>query len=614
MAPKEGGAPSTSAGSGSKARQGGRHQPRDLSIALASGSSAGSRDYSCLPPPLAMHIKTPPVRRSPRSPRGSDVEQSYWSRSGSSSPRLSTSDIDTQSNPQLLEEMFTVQRVKYRAMLDNQGLNLTLAKPGALCCVPSSLFHTQHFLYQEILQAGIADEHHGTCWPVSQDFAYKKLSFLVIHTFSRSHKNPNEWKPLELILEHAAEEVVMEWAKGINERIKALSTGCRPRRVQVYVNPFGGHRRAEQVWSKTCVPIFESASVKFQATVTSAAGHAQEEVQAMTLEEMQALDGLVVVGGDGLFGEVLNALLTVRSKGGPRGAAAARLRLGHIPAGSTDALAWSVNGTRNPASAALHIALGDRSPLDVLRVDPDGAAAPTYSCCLAGCGFFGDVQHSSEQMRWAGPARYDIAGFWTFLKHGSHSVRVQYLPAEVNNKDSRRADTFPVRQCSADCSTCRMGYGLHSSESLGSLEAGTMPAWSRHSGDLLAEHADKVVTVEGRYKGVMCVVTPCRSDKSVHGVMPMAHLADGKVWLILIKACNHLQYLRFLIMLSTTGVIPGKLSFVETIECCAVRVEPDTNDCKWNVDGEPLPHRSMSCQVHRGLVEVFGRGVEQPCR
>lgn len=37
-----------------------------------------------------------------------------------------------------------------------------------------------------------------------------------------------------------------------------------------------------------------------------------------------------------------------------------------------------------------------------------------------------------------------------------------------------------------------MGYGLHSSESLGSLEAGTMPAWSRHSGDLLAEHADKV--------------------------------------------------------------------------------------------------------------------------
>lgn len=123
---------------------------------------------------------------------------------------------------------------------------------------------------------------------------------------------------------------------------------------------------------------------------------------------------------------------------------------------------------------------GDRSPLDVLRVDPDGAAAPTYSCCLAGCGFFGDVQHSSEQMRWAGPARYDIAGagapavaagrdkapwrtlvrsgilcrgsadavsrsagFWTFLKHGSHSVRVQYLPAEVNNKDSRRYTLSP---------------------------------------------------------------------------------------------------------------------------------------------------------------------------
>jgi hypothetical protein len=49
--------------------------------------------------------------------------------------------------------------------------------------------------------------------------------------------------------------------------------------------------------------------------------------------------------------------------------------------------------------------------------------------------------------------------------------------------------------------------------------------------------------VEGRYKGVMCVVTTCRNDKSVHGVMPMAHLADGKFWLVLIKACNHIQVL-----------------------------------------------------------------------
>lgn len=49
-----------------------------------------------------------------------------------------------------------------------------------------------------------------------------------------------------------------------------------------------------------------------------------------------------------------------RAEGGDRGAVAARLRLGHIPAGSTDAVAYSLNGTRAQETAALHIALGDR--------------------------------------------------------------------------------------------------------------------------------------------------------------------------------------------------------------------------------------------------------------
>ena len=34
-------------------------------------------------------------------------------------------------------------------------------------------------------------------------------------------------------------------------------------------------------------------------------------------------------------------------------------------------------------------------------------------------------------------------------------------------------------------------------------------------------------TVEGEFVSVMCVVTPCRSDKSVRGVVPHAHIAGG---------------------------------------------------------------------------------------
>lgn len=67
------------------------------------------------------------------------------------------------------------------------------------------------------------------------------------------------------------------------------------------------------------------------------------------------------VGGDGLFQEIMNGLLDLRAQGGAMAAVAAGMRLGHIPAGSTDAVAYSINGTRSQLTAALHIALGDRS-------------------------------------------------------------------------------------------------------------------------------------------------------------------------------------------------------------------------------------------------------------
>ena len=67
------------------------------------------------------------------------------------------------------------------------------------------------------------------------------------------------------------------------------------------------------------------------------------------------------VGGDGLFQEVLDGVAALQcSADARRAAAAAQLRLGHIPGGSTDAAAYSLHGTRSAATAALHAALGDR--------------------------------------------------------------------------------------------------------------------------------------------------------------------------------------------------------------------------------------------------------------
>lgn len=63
-------------------------------------------------------------------------------------------------------------------------------------------------------------------------------------------------------------------------------------------------------------------------------GHAEELVRDLSLEQLQELDGIVAVGGDGLFAELLTAVLQHKHL-----TAALQLRLGHIPAGSTDAVA-----------------------------------------------------------------------------------------------------------------------------------------------------------------------------------------------------------------------------------------------------------------------------------
>jgi hypothetical protein len=93
------------------------------------------------------------------------------------------------------------------------------------------------------------------------------------------------------------------------------------------------------------------------------------------------------VGGDGVFHEAVNGLLAARAAAEAGGdsllaASLAALRLAHIPAGSTDAVACTLHGSRSAFTAAMHVCLGDSCTLDVLRVDT--ALGPEFCCCIAG--------------------------------------------------------------------------------------------------------------------------------------------------------------------------------------------------------------------------------------
>ena len=53
----------------------------------------------------------------------------------------------------------------------------------------------------------------------------------------------------------------------------------RPKRLLVFINPFGGVGKAEKVFSEKVKPLFDLAGVACDVVVTERANHAQELLQ-----------------------------------------------------------------------------------------------------------------------------------------------------------------------------------------------------------------------------------------------------------------------------------------------------------------------------------------------
>ena len=148
--------------------------------------------------------------------------------------------------------------------------------------------------------------------------------------------------------------------------------------------------------------------------------------------------------------------------------------------------------------------------MDCQRIDIEGHA-PVFSCCMASAGFLGEVTYASELMRWAGPARYDIAGLYAFLKHGTYPVRVKYLPwrdpggassssaaaaVAADAAGSASSSGRALHKCSSGCDVCRSALGLNAVETRrgqeGAEDAGEALPWTKSSAEAFEVNADRV--------------------------------------------------------------------------------------------------------------------------
>ncbi|KAI3508162.1 hypothetical protein L1887_23166 [Cichorium endivia] len=460
-----------------------------------------------------------------------------------------------------------------------------------------------------------------------------------VHGVQRSKAQPPLWSPIVHTFGHEDKQTCEMWVNQI-QTFLGMETD-RPKSLLVFVNPWSGKRKGCRIW-KNVAPLFSQAKVKTKVIVTERAGHAFDAMNCITNQELNSYDGVVSVGGDGSFNEILNAVLVSRHKApyppvppdhGPTVTMAGppvlsssldesqvanlngdsetsfpneRFRFGLIPCGSGDTVVICTTGARDPVTSALQIILGERLRLDIARIviwktSRTSIHEPRvrYTAACAGYGFVGDVLKESEKYRWMGPRRYDYAGAKVKIRHRSYEAEVAYIKVEPEKTDKgayeRRKKAFRVLSkepqgvvCHAKCDVCNMDQ---KSEGL---------------------QESNLVRVKGQFLSINVALIPCRNERAPDGLFSDAHLADGFLHLILVKDCPRALHSRHLGQLARKGGNSLNFDFVEHHKTTTFTFTSFGAESAWHADGEVFLAHKLSTQVFRGLVNVFASGPFRP--
>ncbi|CAN9508287.1 unnamed protein product [Ophioblennius macclurei] len=447
------------------------------------------------------------------------------------------------------------------------------------------------------------------------------------HSFTVSYvrrTRQHQWRCSDVTFHCASQALCEQWVRVANEQLSTLTN--RPKSLLVYINPYGGKRRGKQIFEQKVAPLFRRAGISTHVIVTERANHARDHLT--TEANLHEYDGVVCVGGDGMFSEILHGLVTrtqmdhsVDQNQPDAQLVQCSLRIGIIPAGSTDCICFATVGTNDPVTSALHIVVGDSQPMDVCSVHHKNIFLK-YSVSLLGYGFYGDVLADSERKRWLGPARYDLSGVKTFLSHNYYEGTVSFLPAEDNMGNPR-----DKLQCRSGCRVCQH---KQSKDKLGEMseekEKSAKDGWNE---------------INGKFIAINSASMSCACPRSPKGLSPSAHLADGTTDLILVRKCSRLDFFRHLLR-HTNKADQFDHSFVEVHRVRKFHFQPTfqelvspenqssppegtevdpmhspqttyygTARSSWNCDGEILHHAAIQVNVQCQLIKLFARGIEE---
>ncbi|XP_054734825.1 sphingosine kinase 1 isoform X1 [Anastrepha obliqua] len=231
------------------------------------------------------------------------------------------------------------------------------------------------------------------------------------------------------------------------------NNGTEERRILVLLNPKSGAGKAREIFNRQVVPVLNEAEQQYDLHVTKHANYAREFVRVKILDNYS---GIVAVGGDGLFFEILNGLLMRADWMDAR-----NIPLGIVPCGSGNGLARSVAHVcgepyepKPILGATLTVLSGKSIAMDVVRIQQHNQIL--YSFLSIGWGLISDIDIESERLRSLGYQRFTIWTLHRLISLRTYRGKVSYLPKinpYIESDTISLADPLPLKH-SRSCNTC----------------------------------------------------------------------------------------------------------------------------------------------------------------
>ncbi|XP_010878406.2 ceramide kinase-like protein isoform X1 [Esox lucius] len=419
-------------------------------------------------------------------------------------------------------------------------------------------------------------------------------------TLFQCQKKGSKLKNREIHFNNMSTDHCEIWFKNIKEILSGFQN--RPKSLKVFVNPASHKKEAYEIYRDDVAPLFQLADIKTDVTISARKGHALSILKESNLD---AYDGVVVVGGDGSVAEVVHGLLLRAQMDAGRDTDSiftpvrAPLPLGVIPAGSTDIVACSLHGIRHPVTGAMHIIMGNHQEVDVCSFSSFGRLLRFGFSAMFGFG--GQTLALAERNRWMPPGqRREYAVIKTLANLKPEDCELSYLP--VKKVQTETLD--PVKNESIKDEHVIEG------------------SWS---------------TTQGLFLNISVMAIPCLCSMAPRGLAPTTRLNNGSMALIAARNTSRSEFIKHLKRYNSVNN-QFSFSFVETHTVQAVKLRPrsqgswsdnvseDNRDCEfknppiisseetylWNVDGDLLEAPSeLLIRVHPQLLTLFGVDVEE---